>query len=227
MKQRCFLNKRVKRFFLFVLMLGCLHTTKLTAQHQVVSFSGGPGYYPLVDNSRAAVIRSDSADYAVVQIATIDLRRDLEAVTGKPVRKVWSGDFGNEIIIGTLGHSQVVDELVNKAGLDLSSLKGQWEKFMIQVVDLPDRHLKHRRALAIIGSDRRGTAYGVYELSKQIGVSPWHYFADVPTVRHKEVYIKQGSFVFGPPSIQYRGIFINDEGIGLGRWARRVFDPKR
>src|SRR5690606_2334172 len=78
-------------------------------------------------------------------------------------------------------------------------------------------------ALVIAGSDKRGTIYGIYELSRQIGVSPWYYWADVPARKSKNIYIKRGIYTAGEPAVEYRGIFINDEEPALGNWVRATF----
>jgi hypothetical protein len=83
-----------------------------------------------------------------------------------------------------------------------------------------------RRALVIVGSDRRGTAYGCTELSKAIGVSPWNWWADVPVPHHDQLTVTAGRRVDGPPGVKYRGIFFNDEDFGFRPWATKTFDPK-
>jgi hypothetical protein len=80
--------------------------------------------------------------------------------------------------------------------------------------------------LVIAGSDRRGTAFGIFELSQAIGVSPWYWWADVPPARHPNLFITAGIKRAGPPSVQYRGIFLNDEDWGLQPWAAKTFDPQ-
>jgi hypothetical protein len=81
------------------------------------------------------------------------------------------------------------------------------------------------RALVIVGSDRRGAAYGLMQLSRLIGVSPWNWWADVP-VRHQEALaVKVSAPQTDAPAVKYRGIFINDEDWGLNQWASKTFDP--
>jgi hypothetical protein len=108
--------------------------------------------------------------------------------------------------------------------LDVGDLKGAWESFVIAVVDRPTPDVP--RALVIVGSDRRGAAYGVYELSQAIGVSPWRWWADVPPPRRDQLYVAAGTRRLGPPSVKYRGIFINDEDWGLQPWAAHTFEPE-
>jgi hypothetical protein len=75
------------------------------------------------------------------------------------------------------------------------------------------------RALVVAGSDPRGTIYGIYDISEQIGVSPWYWWADVPIRRRDDIYALPGPKVQGSPSVKYRGIFLNDEQPGLSSWV--------
>ena len=72
--------------------------------------------------------------------------------------------------------------------------------------------------MIITGSDRRGTAYGVFELSQQIGVSPWYWWADVPVKKKSSLFIKKELIISDAPKVKYRGIFINDEAPALSGW---------
>ena len=83
-----------------------------------------------------------------------------------------------------------------------------------------------KKVLVIAGCDRRGTAYGVFTLSEAIGVSPLYWWADVPTKRKSQLYVEHINYVSQAPSVQYRGIFINDEGWGITPWAGRTFDKE-
>jgi hypothetical protein len=81
-------------------------------------------------------------------------------------------------------------------------------------------------ALVIAGSDRRGTIYGIYQLSEMIGVSPWYWWADVPEKQKKILALHGDIFKQGPPAVKYRGIFLNDEDWGLRPWASKTFEPE-
>jgi hypothetical protein len=124
------------------------------------------------------------------------------------------------IIAGTIGHSQVIDDLISAGRINVTEIKGQWESFMSQVIREPIPGCS--RALVIAGSDPRGTIYGIYDVSEQIGVSPWYFWADVPVKRRRNIYIVPGLKVQGPPSIKYRGIFLNDEQLELTNWVAYV-----
>jgi hypothetical protein len=123
-----------------------------------------------------------------------------------------------------VGASPVIDRLVADKKLDAADLAGQWESFVIQTVQQPLPGVE--RALVIAGSDRRGTAFGVFEVSEQIGVSPWYFWADVPPTKRDAIAIRAGTYRAAPPTVKYRGIFINDEDWGLQPWAAKTFDPE-
>lgn len=170
------------------------------------------------------VIAYSSADFPVTGLAAKDLQADLAAVTGRRPDLSTRTPWGRQaILIGTLGRNPLIDRLARDRKLDVAKLTGAWESFVITVVQNPTPDLD--RALVIVGSDRRGTAFGVYELSRQIGVSPWTWWADVTPRRKAALYAADGAMQFGPPSVQYRGIFINDEDWGLQPWAAKTFDP--
>lgn len=173
------------------------------------------GDFPLVVAGHAARIVTDPTDHEVVRIAAADLRGDIGAVTGA----VTGGrdDAAAQLWIGTLGRNAAIDALVKAGRIDAAKLKGAWESFLIVTVEKPAPGVA--KALVIVGSDRRGTAYGAYELSRAIGVSPWHWWADATPLHRDALYVAKGVRRFGPPSVQYRGIFLNDEDWGLIPWA--------
>jgi hypothetical protein len=181
------------------------------------------GDFPLATRAALASIAFDAGDARVVGLAARDLAKDLERVTGrKPA--VANEARGPAVLVGTLGRSALIDALAKSGKLDAARLRGAWESFIIATVDAPLPGVP--RALVIAGSDPRGTAYGVYELSEAIGVSPWYWWADVPAARKDALYVTAGTRRFGPPSVKYRGIFINDEDWGLQPWAAKTFEPE-
>ncbi|KAL2174825.1 glycoside hydrolase family 115 protein [Thermothelomyces heterothallicus CBS 202.75] len=121
------------------------------------------------------------------------------------------------IIAGTIGHSKVIDKLIASRSLDVSRVKGKWESFTSQLVKNPVPGCK--QALVVAGSDPRGTIYGIYDISEQIGVSPWYFWADSPPRKHKNLYVTTEKKVQGPPSVKYRGFFLNDEQPALTNWV--------
>ncbi|KAI4597249.1 hypothetical protein KJ359_004762 [Pestalotiopsis sp. 9143b] len=125
------------------------------------------------------------------------------------------------IVAGTIGHSKVIDDLIASGKLDVSEIQGQWESFVSKVVDSPVEG--SQRAVVIAGSDPRGVIYGLYDISEQIGVSPWYWWADVPIRQNKNIWFLPAGKVQGPPSVKYRGFFLNDEQPGLSGWVRNNF----
>ena len=183
------------------------------------------GDIKLVDRAGAADILVSPADFKVVQIAAQNLADDIKRVTGtKPtVESDVSRASRHVVIVGTLG-SPLIDALYRSGKLRVDELQGKWESFLIAAVPHPFPNIE--MGLVIVGSDRRGTAYGVFELSEAIGVSPWYWWADVPPVRQAALFITPTARRAGPPSVQYRGIFLNDEDWGLQPWAAKTFDPE-
>ena len=192
-----------------------------------VSEKGLAGDFPLFAGGRAARVWVDTSDFKVVRIAADLFAGDVERVGGiKPA--VVNGetvDADEAVLIGTLGHSVLIDRLVQEKKIDVTAIRGQWESHLIATVQNPLPNLKS--ALVIVGSDRRGTAYGVFTLSEAMGVSPWYWWADVTPARHGQLFVPAGRFAQCPPSVKYRGIFINDEFAGLHPWASRTFEKDR
>lgn len=165
----------------------------------------------IADNGNISPIVVDDDDWSGVRRAAADLADDIGKVTGiksavypnAPVNK------GN-IIAGTIGKSKLIDSLIEKGKLDVDSVKGQWEAYVTDVID---------GNLIIAGSDKRGTIYGIYDISKNIGVSPWYYWADVPVAHKDRLEYNDGRVVQPSPKVKYRGIFINDEWPSFGGWC--------
>nr|WP_240954390.1 glycosyl hydrolase 115 family protein [Solimonas marina] len=180
----------------------------------------------LAVGGHAATIVRDPADAAVVVHAAADLAGDIGAVSGARPTIVDRAptQAGTVVIVGTLGHSRPVDALVAAGRLDVQALRGRWEGYRIVDVAAPLQGIA--RALVIVGSDRRGTAYGVYTLSRAIGVSPWTWWADVPPQHHAALYVRAGTAIADAPVVRYRGIFINDEDWGLHPWAAQTYEPE-
>ncbi len=181
------------------------------------------GSFPIVQEKTAATIFVDTGDYAGVVRAAGDLQTDVKRVTGfLPALSSAESKLGkNFILVGTIGRSPLIDRLIREKKIDTAEIAGKWESFLIQVV--PDPLPGVASALVICGSDKRGTIYGIYDLSEQIGVSPWHYWADVPAKHHDRLFVKAGKFVQGPPSVKYRGIFLNDEAPDLTGWIQAKY----
>jgi len=192
-------------------------------EDRYVDFAYHAGEFSIVARSAAATLYVDSADFSGVVRAVGDLQADIQRVTNKraAIAHAEEGLGSNAILIGTIGKSKVIDELIRDRKIDANSIAGKWESFLIQVVPNPLPGVAS--ALVIAGSDKRGTIFGVYDLSDQIGVSPWYWWADVPVQHHDELFVKPGTFVQGPPAIKYRGIFLNDEAPSLTGWVQEKY----
>ena len=179
--------------------------------------------FPIVTaNKSTASIHYDEADWKGVIRAIGDLQNDINSVTGvKPEISSNKESSEYEIVIGTLGKSKLIDQLVKSKKLDVSDLKGKWESFVITTIEYPQPGTK--KCLVIAGSDKRGTIYGIYELSQQLGVSPWHWWADVPAKQRPSAYVLAGRYVSAEPKVKYRGIFINDEAPCFTGWTKEKF----
>ncbi|MFY1045979.1 glycosyl hydrolase 115 family protein [Chryseobacterium sp. GP-SGM7] len=162
-----------------------------------------------------AKIVVDPDDWKGVIRAANDLGDDVRKVTGiaspvTPEVKTVSG----AIIVGTIGKSKLIDQLVANCKLNVDALKGKWESFVIQTVG---------DNLVIAGSDKRGTIYGIYDVSEKMGVSPWYFWADAPVKKSNNIYIKAGRYLQESPKVKYRGIFINDESPSFSGWSAKHF----
>lgn len=181
--------------------------------------------FPLFAGRRAAPVVVSGQDYPGVRRVVGDLSTDIQRVTGtKPtVTTDRVPDHDEVVLVGTLGHSPPIDRLVKAGKLDVRGIAGKWETSLEQVVVNPMPGVK--RAFVIAGSDERGTIYGAYDVSKQIGVSPWYWWDNVPIPRLPALYVLPGRHTQGTPAVKYRGIFINDENPALGTWEPNVFGP--
>ncbi|MDZ7263001.1 MAG: glycosyl hydrolase 115 family protein [candidate division KSB1 bacterium] len=151
------------------------------------------------------------------------LQADIERVTNvKPDLSIDVIPAGSEVVlIGTLGKSPLIDKLVADKKLEVDDIAGKWETFLIQILEQPFQNVD--RALIIVGSDKRGTIFGMFDLAEKIGVSPWYWWADVPPKKKAEIYVLPGRHTLGEPKVKYRGIFINDEAPALSGWAYEKF----
>ncbi len=183
------------------------------------------GSLPLVVAGQAAPIYFSSNDATAVAIAGTALRDDVQRVTS--LTPVLSSNTpavtSNAIFIGTIGKSVLIDGLIAAGKINVAFIQGQWESYMAVVVTNPVAGVG--RALVIAGSDRRGTAFGVFGLSEAIGISPWYWWGDVPVIQRTAIYVGGGSYTESSPGVKYRGIFLNDEDWGLNPWAEQTFDP--
>jgi hypothetical protein len=210
-----------------IVVIGCSRAVAavgLTVKHDLTASSD----IPLVVNGRAAAILVDPAEAEVVRIAAGLFAEDVERVTRvKPdvIENATPQETDTPLVlIGTVGQSGPIKELIRRGKLDTAAIEGKWESFLITTVSDPLPGVPS--ALVIAGSDRRGTAFGVFEVSAAIGVSPWVWWSDVTPRRQETLVFADGTFTQGPPSVKYRGIFLNDEDWGLQPWAAKTFEPE-
>ena len=181
------------------------------------------GTLTIANETGVAPIVYDMADHSVVGISVKALGGDIETICGQQPQighEVTAGT--TPIIVGTLGRSTLVDALVANGKLDVSAIAGQWEAYTLQVVSHPQEGIS--QALVIAGSTPRGTAYGIFHLSRLMGVSPWVWWADVTPLKRSALYATAGALTVCEPSVRFRGIFINDEDWGLEPWAAANMD---
>lgn len=187
------------------LAMAFIATVTLSASNRFISFTPSEGSTCIAfAGSVYGIVVDSSGEWEGVLMAAENLALDFERVTGvKPT----VGKEGN-IIIGTLGKSAAIENLLSAD--EKAQLHGKREKYLIKATE---------GQVVIAGSDKRGTTYGIYTLSKEIGVSPWYWWADVPAEKHNEIYIRHGLYTEGEPGVFYRGIFLNDEAPALTGWV--------
>ena len=172
--------------FLCLLFFFCTTSAARGADSFVV-YDKVASCFPLAENGRTASVVTDENDYKGVLRAAGDLRNDIFKVTGI------LPDMGKKktcVIIGTAGKSALIDHLIKEGKIE--ELAGKNEKFIVSTLQNPVEGIDE--ALVIAGSDKRGTVFGIYELSSQIGVSPWYYWADAAIQKRENLYIKKGIY---------------------------------
>lgn len=206
----------IKRTFLASAAL--LSTISMSAADRFVNFKQGD---LLLNANNRVEIYMDTNDCKGVSYATHALLKDIKSVSGATTTLTSDAGFLKKadtarpaIIVGTIGHSAAIDQLVKQKRINGNLLKGKREKFIITLID---------GQLVIAGSDRRGTIYGIYELSQQMGVSPWYDWADVPIEHHDSIFVNKGIYTDGEPAVRYRGIFLNDEAPCLTSWVKNTY----
>jgi hypothetical protein len=191
-----------------------------------IEVTAGPDRVVLVARGVAAPIVVDAADWPGVRRAADDLQADIARVTGTTPDRVATPPVSAAqlLIVGTIGRSSIIDRLVRERKIDVQGVAGKWESFVLQTVDRPMPGVGS--AIVIAGSDKRGTIYGIYDVSEQIGVSPWYWWADVVPDRKTALFVRSGRYAQGEPSVNYRGIFLNDEFPNLTRWVSKHYGDR-
>ena len=203
---------RPKRF-LSLLALASAMALNGFAADRFVAFDKGD--FQLCNAGDNFAICVDDGDNVAVKLAAKNLAADFQKVCNATVN-ISSKTDGCRIVAATIG-SGIANELAKKGVFDAKQLKGKTEKYVICNGSANDN------TVYIIGSDRRGTVYGIYELSRQIGVSPWYYWMDTPVKAQKQIFVNKGTYTDGEPAVRYRGIFLNDEAPCLTSWVKNTF----
>jgi hypothetical protein len=215
----------MKTFWLFCafLAVGLSAKAVVVDSTAIVTFTNDAGAFPLFNASGATPLLISSTDHKGVVRAFGDLREDIFNVSGhRPALCIDSIPASGKVLIaGTLGKSALIDSLVAKHLIDTVGLTGKWEKYYIQTVAHPLPGIES--AVVVVGSDKRGTIFGIYEISEQIGVSPWYWWADVPVPTQTAACILPGTHTRGVPAVKYRGIFLNDEAPALSGWVEQNY----
>ena len=222
-------NRTLKRMNPIVLwLIACLTVffsfhPKLGAQESILTTASDLSRFVLADSSGSAALWVSGTDWQGVKQAAANLKTDIGRVTGREPEIVDGSAVQHQslVVVGSVDKSPVIATLAKSGKLDTEVLRGKWESYLIQTVEAPFPGVEE--ALVIAGSDMRGTIYGIYELSRQIGVSPWYWWADVPVAMHESLYIQNGRWVYDSPKVKYRGIFLNDEAPALSGWAAEKF----
>jgi len=212
-----------KQYYIFLLTLLLPSSLWAIGGESYISTSKEKDNFTLSAAGKSTTLFISSKDYPGVIRALEDLKADIGKVTNSEPSILFDKVPSQKelIIVGTLGESPVIDLLVKRGKLDVKNISGKWESFVIQTIDSPLPEVE--KALVIAGSDKRGSIYGIYDLSRSIGVSPWYYWADVPVAKHESLFVKNGRYVTDSPKVKYRGIFLNDEAPALSGWSRETF----
>lgn len=208
----------MKKVFLFLYL--SVVSLAIFAAEPFIVFTPAGNHFPLVSNGSPCPVYIDSSEDKGVQIAIANLQQDIQRVCATKPELLSAANAKRCIIAGTYG-TPLIKKLTASDKLNKKELEGKNEKYILQVISNPCEGVDE--ALIIAGSDRRGTIYGIYELSEQMGVSPWYWWADVPVVKRQNVYIKPGSYTDGEPAVTYRGIFLNDEAPCLTGWVKHTY----
>jgi hypothetical protein len=213
---------RPKVFFTFFILIFFQCTAQVWAGDSYISTKSSQGSFPLVAEGQSASLYLSTQDYPGVLKVAGHLQTDIKNVTGVEPKIITDKYNENSIvIIGTIGKNPLVDKLIEEKKINAEEVVDRWDTFGLQTVENPLPNVDY--ALVIFGSNKRGTIYGMYDLSSQIGVSPWYWWADAPIQKKAELYVKPGFYSPGEPKVKYRGIFINDEAPALRNWAKEKF----
>ena len=181
-------------FRLLLLALTSLSSVALFALGEPHRVTTTPeiGSFALAQRQSLARIYVDSADWAGVLRAASSFSSDVAQVTGRTPEIIHNAGREDRdiVLIGTIGSSSIIDRLIRNRKLTSTPFAANGNA--IQVVSNPLPGIAS--ALVIAGSDKRGTIFGIYDLSEQIGVSPWYWWADVPVAHRDALYVDAGRY---------------------------------
>ena len=168
-----------------------------------------PGRFSLVEKGVPAAVVTDPVDKPGVLIAAETLREDFARVCG-----VKAPAQGARALYAGTKDSPLIKRLAAEGRIDTTPLNGQYETYILRV---------DGDVVIIAGADMRGTIYGIYEISEQMGVSPWYDWADVPVPHSTDISLATGTYTVPQPGVRYRGIFLNDEAPCLTSWVKNTY----
>ena len=211
----------MKKLYLALVAIVMMVANVNAADHKGISFNElSSDRFTLIENGNPISLLLDETDDIGVQIAAKALQKDFKMVSGKEAKILNEPSEKSVVIIGTL-ESKYIKQIIKNKKLDKKELEGKYEKYIMTTIANPVEGVDE--ALVIAGSDKRGTIYGIYELSEQIGVSPWYDWADVPVYEQKNISLAKGTYTAGEPVVKYRGIFLNDEAPCLTGWVKNTY----
>ena len=153
----------------------------------------------------------------VVHTALEILQKDVKNVFDARLVPASAPGHDIEIVAGTVDNPEM-QAYLKRNEVDLPPIMGQWEAFQIRKLG--------KKQVLVTGSDARGLAYGLLEISRMIGVSPWEWWADVTPDKRDRFLVSEIKEGQQAPSVQFRGIFLNDEDWGLTPWSTKNFEPE-
>ncbi|MDO3384422.1 glycosyl hydrolase 115 family protein [Gilvimarinus sp. SDUM040013] len=217
------LIKKLSLLSSFLLTLSSANIVLALGNAPFVTDTHSTNAFHLVHAGKTATLLHHSSADPAVTIALTNLQQDIARVSGaQPLMSTHLNDAAKHVVIaGQIGHNPLIDQLIAEGKLKVNAIAQRWEGYVLQTIDQPTSNVD--KALVIAGSDRRGVAYGIYEVSEQIGVSPWYWWADVPVKQRENLYVEGDLHFSDYPEVKYRGIFLNDEAPALTGWATEKF----
>jgi len=208
---------------IYLIFLLIFKSQLMFSDNSFISFQKSDNCFPFAQNNTVVPLLVAENESEGVLHALKNFQIDVYKVTGiqPSLLKRLPDNHKTVVVIGSVSNSNFIQQLLKSNQINSNDIKGKFEKFIIQTVTNPFPGIE--KALVVAGSDMRGTIYGIYEFSKQIGISPWYYWADVPVKKQKDIFVKNGIYTDGEPAVRYRGIFLNDEVPALSGWAKHTF----